>query len=768
MNVRSIPEAERARLKIAIAATFTIEPIESFLSFWFDRLFVAHSIDFAPYNQVFQQLLDPNSLMQLNQIREAGSSLNVIFLRLEDWLHAFDLNETPPVLEAVGEPHLLETTPFVPQYEHDRMCTTSDRPGSIEEIEQVLRTNAKDFVDALTAAAGRSNSPYILCFCHPSPDASKHAGLRTAFDQTETYILDELETVQQVHTVSTKALLTVYPVEDYFDAHANQLGHVPYTEPFYTALAAATARAYNSLANPPFKVIVLDCDNTLWNGVCGEVGPHGVRLDPAYRALQSFMALQIQAGMLLCLCSKNVEEDVFAVFEQNEDMVLRQADLAAWRINWEPKSANLRSLAEELNLGIDSFVFIDDNPIECAEVSSACPEVVTLQLPREQDRIQAFLRHIWPLDPRTVTAEDRKRAEHYRLNARRERLRSSTKSLEDFLRTLDLRIDIREPEASDFARLSQLSQRTNQFNATSIRRTEAEIASILDADAYRGLTVRVSDRFGDYGLVGFALYATAGDILKIDSFMLSCRALGRGVEHGMMQHLGRIARERGLSLIEASYTRTSKNKPIFDFFERVSKSQKTSSGNSAIYTYDAAGLAEIDPFKSATPSTAVEKTHEADPGGEASAEALSRIDWQKIADTYANVHRVIAAIDEKARPRPELQNQFLPAHTSLEKEVVRIWQEVLKIGKIGLEDGFKELGGTSLHLVRIASLLHSRLDQHIPLTRLFALPTVRSIVEHIGSDGNNDPSSGFNAIQQRAARQKAAMTNRQDLRTRFK
>src|SRR5204862_373136 len=176
---------------------------------------------------------------------------------------------------------------------------------------------------------------------------------------------------------------------------------------------------FHALLRPAHKVIVLDCDNTLWAGVCGEDGAKGIRLDPPFQSLQKFMRAQHEAGMLLCLCSKNNEEDVNEVFAQRLDMPLRREHLISSRLNWLSKSENLKSIAQELGLGLDSFIFVDDNPVECAEVEANCPEVLTVQLPEDPQQIPQFLRHCWVFDHLTRTAEDIKRGEMYRQNRQR-------------------------------------------------------------------------------------------------------------------------------------------------------------------------------------------------------------------------------------------------------------------------------------------------------------------------------------------------------------
>ncbi|HXU79513.1 MAG TPA: HAD-IIIC family phosphatase, partial [Methylomirabilota bacterium] len=449
----------RSKQTIAVAATFTGEPVAESLEYWFQEFGWPAKVEFAPFNQVFQQLLDPASLLGSNQ---RGS--NVVLVRLEDWLTARE----------GGVP-------------------ADSNPA---ELDQPM----DDLLRAARAFALRSTAPCLICFCPPSSAAAANAALSGAIARAEKRL--ESENIPGVYVVTNDELRRLYPVTQCHDPQADELGKVPYTPEMFTALGTVIARKLHALSRPPFKVIVLDCDQTLWSGVCGEDGAKGIRLEPERRALQDFMRSQRDSGMLLCLCSKNNEADVHEVFQQRLEMPLRREHLAGWRLNWLPKSENLKSLARELRLGLDSFIFVDDNPVECAEVEANCPEVLTLRLPEELGQIQHFLEHCWAFDHLKVTQEDRQRAESYRQNLDRERLRETSTGLADFLAGLDLKVQIKPMEPDQLSRVAQLTQRTNQFNCTTRRRTDGEMALVQS----EVLAISVTDRFGDYGLVGAVIF----------------------------------------------------------------------------------------------------------------------------------------------------------------------------------------------------------------------------------------------------------------------
>ena len=251
-------------------------------------------------------------------------------------------------------------------------------------------------------------------------------------------------------------------------------------------------------------------------------------------------------GKLICLTSKNNEEDVWETFRAHPEFPLRPEHCVSWRINWEPKSHNLASLAEELSLGADSFVLIDDDRRECGEVGSDLPEALVLELPPNSDDIPAWLDELWIFDQQgQATEEDLKRNQYYSEISARSRLERQTANFEEFIARLELSVRIEPLTESTMPRSAQLTQRTNQMNLSTVRRTEAELRQLIESQALEGRVVHVEDRFGDYGLVGLLLLRTAPSAsLIVDTMLLSCRAMGRGVEHAMLREATAIAQSR--------------------------------------------------------------------------------------------------------------------------------------------------------------------------------------------------------------------------------
>lgn len=682
-NNNQIIQSNGTPAQITIAATFTAEPIADYLSFWLEELNLPFAIEFAPYNQVFQQLLDPSSQLARNQ-----QGINVILVNFEDW-QKYD-----------------------------------NTPGNAEEK---ISRNLHDLLNALKAAVQRSTIPHLLCLCPPAPEVSQDPHRAEFWQAQEELIVKELAEINGIYVTTSKELQTTYAVVNYYDPQSNELGHIPYTSAGFAALGTLVARKISALKRSPYKVIVLDCDQTLWKGVCGEVGAQGITIDPPRQHLQEMLIAQQEAGMLLCLCSKNIEDDVMVVFEQRQDMPLKLHHLVNWRINWQPKSANLQSLAEELQLGIDSFIFIDDNPVECAEVRANCPEVLTLQLPQQPQAIERFLNHTWAFDHLKTTKEDRKRTQLYQQNVQRERWRHEALTFDDFLSGLGLEVEINSPTAEQMPRLAQLTQRTNQFNMTTIRRSEGEVKQILEAGELAARVVEVKDRFGDYGLVGVLLFGQEDDKLKVDSFMLSCRVLGRGVEHQMLAELGKIAQERGLSYVDVPLITTKKNQPALNFLVSLGTDyqQKTDSGWLFSFPTSTAAQLTYNPQNGAQANQKQAQVKKTNTNSNQPLRSPSEL-FERIATELYEPEQVLSAVKSKQRRELE-QHSFVAPRNELEKRLIAIWEEVLGVYPVGVQDNFFDIGGTSVIAVRLFTEIEKTWHKKLPLATIFQAATVEQL-----------------------------------------
>jgi FkbH-like protein/FkbM family methyltransferase len=639
-----------------------------------------------------------------------------------------------------------------------------DRPagaGRSSDGTANLRRTVDDFCGALESFAGQSPTPLVVCVCPRRPVAGGEAGLEAALDKAERELLAAVRRLPNVHGIGSDVPVQRYSVASYYDARSDHAGHVPYTPECYAAIGTELFRTVHRVKRRPFKAIVLDCDNTLWRGVCGEDGPLGVDVSGPFHTLQQFMVDRMNAGMLLCLCSKNEESDVLAVFERRADMALKWEHLVAWRVNWDQKSSNLRALADELDLGLDSFIFIDDNPLECADVRINCPGVLVLQLPGDSAAIPGFLKHVWAFDDGGRTAEDRDRTRMYQENTRRQRFREQQGSLADFIKGLELRIDIAEAAPDDLPRVSQLTFRTNQFNCTTVRRSESEIREFVERKDATCLVVRVADRFGDYGLVGVVLYETRADRLAVDTLLLSCRVLGRGVEHALVAELGRRASREGRKFVQLAYRATAKNQPVVRFLADLGISDV--SEQAASWALEASRLAMLEyrpdvrgeGRDEAAPADSAARAGTAQPRSEG---GLPTEPLAQVAERWREIGPLMKAI-ETCRLGAEAVGNLAnaPFEQSLQGALLSIWRRVLGRPGIGPNDNFFEVGGTSLKAVRVVSTIAHELKHEVSIVTLFECPTVNLLANKLSPPAHTAERAARPTAAERGARRRNAL-----------
>jgi FkbH-like protein len=334
------------------------------------------------------------------------------------------------------------------------------------------------------------------------------------------------------------------------------------------ALAEHLLAGVRALSTGPKKVLALDLDNTLWGGVVGETGPLGIALGEspdgeAYRSFQQYLKGLARRGVVLAVASKNNPDDAREPFEKNPDMVLGLGDFAAFEACWDPKALVLQRLAATLNLGLDSFVFFDDNPAEREHIRQALPEVEVVPVPADPaEYVRALAGGLW-FESAHLTAEDLERSRQYAVERQRRDLEQRLGSMEDYLRSLGMRARVRELDETDLQRVVQLLGKTNQFNLTTRRHGEPEVRRLIAEPGSVALTLRLEDRFGDSGLVAFVLGVPAAGAavptLRIDTWLMSCRVIGRTMEHFTLCELIARALALGYRRLEGEYLPTKKN-----------------------------------------------------------------------------------------------------------------------------------------------------------------------------------------------------------------
>jgi len=375
-----------------------------------------------------------------------------------------------------------------------------------------------------------------------------------------------------VHICDTEFLSARRGTLESWDARGWFETKQPYGPDMQVDVARESAHLIFSLRGGPKKVVVLDLDNTLWGGVIGDDGLDGIEIGDtsprgeAFKAFQQYLLSLTHRGILLAVCSKNDHDKAVEPFEKHPEMVLRMKDLVAFKANWQPKSENIRQIAVDLNLGLDSLVFIDDNPAEIEIVKQFVPEVETVLLSADPSEYVGALQDARYFEPKSVTAEDLERVGQYQQEVHRQELLATVTDMDAYLESLGMEAVIREFRAVDVPRISQLINKSNQFNLTTRRRTEAQVQAIMADPAYFGFTVRLADRFGDHGLISVVVGKVTGDEAEVDTWLMSCRVLKRQVEEAVLNELVRLATLRNCSRLRGVYLPSAKNGMVRDHY----------------------------------------------------------------------------------------------------------------------------------------------------------------------------------------------------------
>ena len=426
-----------------------------------------------------------------------------------------------------------------------------------------------------------SNLPGVPVFISSLDISIKaHYGAELRIEEKlENYLI---ERVQELH--GNGANIYILPVKDaiadlgrnnFYSSKMWYVGSMPYSMKGLSVLNELIVRYISVTKGMHKKCIAVDLDNTLWGGVIGEDGVEGIQLSnhkegQRYYDTQKILKKMKDQGVMLAILSKNNVEDVEPVYK-HPDMVLRHEDFVAEVINWNPKSANIRQLAKDLNIGLDSFVFIDDNPAEREEMKAECPEVAVIEFPKDTSQLpetveKAYNDYFLSLE---VTGEDAKKTAMYRAESQRKAEMSSATSVEDFLKKLEMVMDIHFMKDEEEKRVTQLTNKTNQFNVTTKRYSEEEIHSLASSDTSDILTVHMADKYGDQGLVSVLILKYEGDEAEIDTFLMSCRVMGRNAEIEIVSKVKELLVRMGVKRVRATYLKTAKNAPVVELFEKL-------------------------------------------------------------------------------------------------------------------------------------------------------------------------------------------------------
>jgi FkbH-like protein len=519
----------RAKIKLAILGGFTTHQLRDFIELYLFAAGVSAEIYEADYGVFQQEILDPNS--GLYEFKP-----NVVYLAT----HWRNLGHLPTLSNSAQEVSaLLEA-----EYRDWALLwqTAHDRLGC-----QILQNNF-------------DTPPWRSLDNHEM----RHTAALSKFIAEINRLLMErapsYATIHDVDALSANAGRRAWGNERFF-----LLAKMPCAPEYLVEYAHSVSSILAAQRGLSRKCLVLDLDNTLWGGVIGDDGIGGIRIgqgDPegeGFLLFQRYVKTLQMRGVILAVCSKNDERTAREVFEKHPDMILRLDDISCFVANWTDKATNLRSIAQQLNIGLDSLVFVDDNPAERSIIRQMVPEVAVPEISVDPvEFVEVLERHRY-FQVATLGSEDFKRTEYYRANAQRAEIQASTGGLEDFLRSLEMTATIGPIQATTLERTTQLINKSNQFNLTTRRRSVAEVMTLTQSPDWVTVTVTLSDRFGDNGLISVVLGHVQQDVLEVDTWLMSCRVLKRGVERFLLNHLCEEAIARKLKCIRGEYIPTARN-----------------------------------------------------------------------------------------------------------------------------------------------------------------------------------------------------------------
>ena len=406
------------------------------------------------------------------------------------------------------------------------------------------------------------------------PVKNNHYISRLEFEWNS-YIYDLSLTVSNLRVMDLASLIRQQGEKSFYSSKMWYMGSMPYSNRGIRSICDEIDRLLTVESGQRKKIIVLDLDNTLWGGAIGEEGVSGIELDnhkmgARYHDFQTQLLKMKEQGILLAICSKNNYEDVKPVFTEHPHMVLKEEDFVSIKINWDDKPSNIKAIEKELNLTEGSFLFIDDNPIEREQVKDLCPEVTVPEFPSDTADLYDFAEDIYLtyFQPIHILKEDENKTRMYQQEAKRKVLKSSSINLEDYIKKLEVSVDIHSMTRDEITRVTQLCNKTNQFNLTTIRYSEEEIQKYYADPEVSVLVVSSKDKYGDNGIIGVIILKNQDQNVYIDSFLMSCRVMGRQIEDVIIDQIAGFYKEKAERLI-GKYIPTKKNVPVEKLYERL-------------------------------------------------------------------------------------------------------------------------------------------------------------------------------------------------------
>jgi len=529
---------------IAFVSSYTVDPLADYVQVFSAQNDLAVNSYIAPYGQFNQELLNPQS-----ELYHTSPKLAFLLIEIESLLTG----------DAVDE--------------QTQLSLLSHLGGLVD----AFLNNSTGVLVINTFPACPSWPLQVL------PDQR-----RVLIGKLNTGIIERYQNHPRIQILDLDALVAYAGCQNAMSPQMMSMARIPFSEMFLSLLARRIISHIVATLGLARKCLVLDCDNTLWGGIIGEDGIDGIQIgrdSPGreYLEFQKTILELYEQGTILAINSKNNKEDVIQVLNEHPQMLLREKHFASILVNWEPKPQNMHQIAEQIGIGLDTIVFIDDNPAERQMMRQSLPQVDTLEMPADPSLFARTLRETGCFTRAYLTEEDKNRGQIYAAQRQRDQFRQSCATLEDFLKSLEMVVSIHSAGKDDIKRIAQLTQRTNQFNLTTRRYTEADIAAMSQNPNWRIYVLGLKDKFGDNGMVGLALVEVRTRQWRVDTFLMSCRIIGRQVEDALVDQICMDAAKAGCISILAEYIPSAKNNLVADFWNKSGLKKLVSDGNIVKY-----------------------------------------------------------------------------------------------------------------------------------------------------------------------------------------
>lgn len=530
-------------LNISILRNIMLEPIDPYLKYLAYKMGYAAKVEFGEYDNIIQEAIGGKK-----DLLNHNTDCILVFTKLETL--SWDLARNYPAL----------------------------KPLKIkEEVERI-----KEFIRNVLSGIRSQTNAMILWNSFELPvypafgildSQSSDGQLKTIRDLNE-HLRANLCQQDNAYFVDLNLCLTRLGSHQFYDHRYWHIGRAPFSREALREIAIDVFKYIRPLKGKNKKCLVLDCDNVLWGGIIGEDGLAGIQLGKTYPGSfyyefqQEILNLH-NRGVILALCSKNNEEDVWEVFRKHPDMVLKEKHIATFQVNWRDKATNIKKIAQDLNIGLDSLVFIDDSEFEVNLIRMALPDVEVIHTPKNKAvEFRDILASCGLFDSLTLSEEDKKRGSMYKAEINRKQLQAQSIDINTYYKSMEMKLDVCFSDEFTIPRIAQLTQKTNQFNMTTKRYSEADIKYFSDSKSSDVVYIKLKDRFGDTGIIGVCILKYMDNKALIDTFLLSCRILGRGVEDAFLSNILKLAKIKGYKEVIGEYCATQKNSQVSGFYPK--------------------------------------------------------------------------------------------------------------------------------------------------------------------------------------------------------